>query len=108
MAINNNRKKKNIFVRYFTPFGLRQVCDLIMLAGFVLLIVGLCTNDGVLLAGFICYAVGALISVVRCVMTMIAIENHRDPAFKSAIINVVIMGVLLLLAVFGMIWTIVA
>ncbi len=33
--------------------------------------------------------------------------NHRDPAYKSAIINVVIMGVLFALAVFGLVWTIV-
>lgn len=50
------KKKQNAFVRYFVPFGLRQVCDLMMLVGTVLLIVGLCTVDGVLLAGFIVYA----------------------------------------------------
>ena len=102
-----NQKKKNIFVRYFTPFGLRQVCDFIMLAGFVLLIVGLCTNDNVLLAGFICYAVGAAMSVVRCVLALVKIKNRRDPAFKSAVINLSIMGVLFVLALFGLIWTIV-
>ncbi|MDE6401132.1 MAG: hypothetical protein K2L54_00800 [Clostridiales bacterium] len=103
------RKKKNIFVRYFTPFGLRQVCDLIMLAGFVLLIVGLCTVDGVLLAGFICYAVGAGLSIARCCLVLFSKKiNHRDPAYKSAIINVSIMGVLFTLAVFGLVWTIVA
>ena len=104
--MSRNKKKKNIFVRYFTPFGLRQVCDFIMLAGFVLLIVGLATNDNVLLAGFICYAVGALVSIVRCVITLIKTQNHRDPAFKSAIINVSIMGVLFVLALFGLIWTV--
>ena len=99
------RKKKNIFVRYFTPFGLRQVCDLVMLAGFVLLIVGLCTNDSVLLAGVIGYAVGAAMSVVRCCLVLFSKKiNHRDPVYKSAIINVCIMGVLLALAVFGIIW----
>lgn len=107
--VKTGKKKKNVFVRYFTPFGLRQICDFIMLAGFILLIVGLCTNDGVLLAGFICYAIGALMSVVRCCLVLFSKNiNHRDPAFKSAIINVSIMGVLLALSVFGLIWTIVA
>lgn len=102
------RKKRNVFVRYFTPFGLRQVCDLIMLVGFILLIVGLCTVEGVLLAGFICYALGAGLSVARCCMVLFSKNvNHRDPAYKSAIINVSIMGVLFALAVFGFIWTIV-
>lgn len=102
-------KKKNIFVRYFTPFGLRQVCDLIMLVGFVLLIIGLCNVDGVMLAGFISYAIGAGMSVVRCLLVLFSKKiNHRDPAYKSAIINAAIMGVLFALAVFGLVWTIVA
>ncbi len=103
------KKKRNAFVRYFTPFGVRQVCDLLMLAGFILLIVGLCTVDGVLLAGFITYALGAGMSVARCCMVLFSKKiNHRDPAYKSAIINACIMGVLFALAVFGLIWTIVA
>ncbi len=105
--MGSTRKKQNIFVRYFTPFGLRQVCDFVMLAGFILLIVGLATKDGVLLAGFICYAVGALASVVRCCIVLFTTENHRDPEFKSAIVNVSIMGVLFALALFGLIWTVV-
>ena len=102
------KKKQNIFVRYFTPFGLRQVCDLVMLVGVILLIVGLFNLDAVLLAGFICYAVGAAMSIVRCCLVLFSKINHRDPAYKSAIINLVIMGVLFALAVFGMVWTIVA
>lgn len=103
------KKKQNAFVRYFTPFGLRQVCDLVMLVGAVLIIVGLCTVDGVLLAGFIAYVVGAGISIVRCCLVLFSKDiNHRDPAYKSAIINLVIMAVLFVLAVFGMVWTIVA
>ncbi|MDE7406571.1 MAG: hypothetical protein K2M89_06845 [Clostridiales bacterium] len=103
------KRKKNVFVRYFTPFGLRQVCDLVMLVGVILLIVGLCTVDGVLLAGFIAYALGSGLSVARCCMVLFSKKiNHRDPAYKAAIINAVIMGVLFALAVFGLIWVIVA
>ncbi|MDE6201505.1 MAG: hypothetical protein K2M47_06495 [Clostridiales bacterium] len=103
------KKKKNIFVRYFTPFGLRQVCDLVMLVGVVLLIVGLATVDGVLLAGFIAYAIGSGLSVARCCMVLFSKKiNHRDPAYKAAIVNTVIMGVLFALAVFGLVWVIVA
>lgn len=106
--MERSKKNQNAFVRYFTPFGLRQVCDLVMLAGFVILIVGLCTNDNVLLAGFICYLVGSAGAVVRCCMTLFTTQNHRDPVFKSAVINVIIMGVLFALALFGMIWTLAA
>lgn len=104
MAAN---KKGNVFVRYFTPFGLRQICDLLMLVGVVLLIVGLCTVDGVLLAGFICYMIGAAVSIVRCCLVLFSGIKHRDPAYKSAVINTAIMGVLFALALFGMIWTLV-
>lgn len=102
------KKKQNVFVRYFTPFGLRQVCDILMLIGTVLLIVGLFNLDGVLLAGFIVYMVGSGASVARCCLTLFGTTNHRDPAFKAAIINVAIMGVLFALSVFGMVWSIVA
>lgn len=103
------KKKRNVFVNYFTPFGLRQVCDLIMLVGVVLLIVGLFNFDGILLAGFICYGVGAALSIARCCLVLFSKKiNHRDPAYKSAIINAAIMGVLFALALFGIIWTVVA
>lgn len=102
------KKKRNIFVRYFTPFGLRQVCDLIMLVGAILIFVGLLTLDAVLLAGFICYVIGTAMSIVRCCLVLFSKINHRDPAYKSAITNLVIMGVLFALAVFGTIWIIVA
>ncbi len=106
--MERTRKKQNIFVSYFTPFGLKQICDIIMLAGFVLLITGLCTNNSVLLAGFICYCIGALGAVALCCKILITTKNHRDPSFKSAIINVSIMGVLFALSLFGLIWTVVA
>ncbi len=101
-------QNKNVFVRYFTPFGLRQVGDIMMLAGFIVLIIGLCTVDGVLLAGFICYGLGAACAIARSCITMFTVRNSRAPEFKSAVINVSIMGVLFALALFGIIWTIVA
>lgn len=103
------KKKQNVFVRYFTPFGIRQICDMVMLVGAVLLIVGLCTTDGVLLAGLICYAVGAAIAMVRCCLVLFSKKiNHRDPVYKSSIVNIVIMGVLFALAIFGIVWMMVA
>lgn len=102
------RKKQNAFVAYFTPFGLKQIADFVMLVGLVLLIVGLCTTETVLLAGFICYAVAACAAIVLCVKTLVTTKNHRDPKFKNAIVNIVIMGVLFALALFGLIWSLVA
>ena len=80
-----------------------------MLIGFVLLIVGLCTNDGVLVAGFASYLVGALASIALCIKVMIVKRDRKkSPEFKSARINIIIMGVLCALALFGLIWTLVA
>ncbi len=102
------KKKQNAFVRYFVPFGLRQVGDLAMLVGGILLLIGLFTVEGVLIAGFIAYILGSGISIARCCTVLFSKSvNHRDPAYKSAIINIVIMGVLFALAVFGLVWTIV-
>lgn len=103
------KKKRNAFVRYFVPFGLRQVCDIVMIIGAILLVVGLCTVDGVLLAGFILYTLGSGLSIVRCCLVLFNKDiNHRDPVYKNCIVNAVIMGVLFALSVFGLVWTIVA
>lgn len=106
--MERTRKKQNAFVRYFTPFGLKQICDIAMLVGFVLLIVGLCTVDGVLIAGFIVYALASGASVGLCIKIMIQRREHKkDPSYKSARVNLIIMSVLFALAVFGLIWAIV-
>ena len=100
------KKKQNVFVRYFVPFGVRQVGDLAMLIGGILLLIGLFTVEGVLIASFIAYILGSGISIARCCTVLFSKSvNHRDPAYKSAIINIVIMGVLFALAVFGLVWT---
>ena len=105
--MERTRKKQNPFVRYFTPFGLKQICDLAMLVGFVLLIVGLCTVNGVLLAGFIVYLLASGASIALCIKIMIQRREHKkDPSYKSARINLIIMSVLCAIALFGMIWTI--
>lgn len=105
MAVN---KKQNFIVRYFVPFGLRQIGDIIMLAGAVLIITGLCTVDGVLIAGFACYAAGAAIVIARCCTVLFSKTiNHRDPYYKSSIVNVIIMGVLFAFSAFGLVWAIV-
>lgn len=102
------RKKRNPFVAYFKPFGLRQICDLLMLAGFVLLIVGLCTTEVVLIVGFSIITAAALIAIIRCVLVLIDKEiNHRAPSYKNARINVIIMSVFFALSLFGLIWAVI-
>ena len=108
--------KKNIFKSYFVPFGLGQVCDILMLLGAITLIVGLFVAIGnvevseiLLLIGLIIYVVASVLAVLRAVLVLVNKEiNHRSPEYKRAIANTVIMGVILALAVFGLVWLLVA
>ena len=94
-------KKKNILAAYFTPFGLKQICDIAIIVAAILLIIGLCiTGYTVALIGSIVMAGGALIAVVRCVKVFFSGINKNSAAYKNAIINTVIMGVILALAIF--------
>lgn len=108
-------KKKNIFARYFENFGLRQICDMLMIIGAITLLVGLFVSISayrasvvVLVVGLCIYIVGCVIALVRTVSVLISKKiNHRSPEYKRAIVNTVIMGVILALAIFGLIYILV-
>lgn len=109
-----NVKKQNIFARYFENFGLRQICDMMMVAGAILLIVGLSISAASLSASLIVLGVGLGIYIVasglaiaRAVLVLTSKINHRAPEYKRAIVNTVIMGVIFALAVFALIYLLV-
>lgn len=109
-----NVKKQNIFARYFENFGLRQICDMMMVAGAILLIVGLSISAASLLASLIVlgvglgvYIVASGLAIVRAVLVLTSKINHRAPEYKRAIVNTVIMGVIFALAVFALIYLLV-
>lgn len=109
-----NVKKQNIFARYFENFGLRQICDMMMVAGAILLIVGLSISAASLSASFIVlgvglgiYIVASGLAIVRAVLVLTSKINHRAPEYKRAIVNTVIMGVIFALAVFALIYLLV-
>lgn len=101
-------KKQNFIVAYFSDFGLRQICDFLMIAGAVVLIVGLCTTEIVLTVGFGIYAVAAGLAIARAVKVLTSKINHRNPEFKNAIVSVCVMGAIFALTVFGFVWSLVA
>lgn len=101
-------KKQNFIAAYFTPFGLRQICDFLMLGGAVVLIVGLCLNNLVLTVGLGIYILASFIAVIRSLTVLLSKINKRSPEYKNAIVNIVIMGVILALSIFGFVWSIVA
>lgn len=102
------RRRKNAFVRYFVPFGLRQICDLLLLSAAIVLIVGMCIYETattiVLLVGLIMFALGSLLAMVRAIRVLTSGINKRAPEYKHAIVNTVLMGIMLALAVVGIIY----
>ena len=111
----NSKNKKNIFARYFLPFGLRQVCDILMVVAAILLIVGLAIacntqplNDVVLLIGLCVYVLASALSLIMPVKTLLSKINHRAPEYKRALTNTIIFGVIFALSVFALIYLLVA
>lgn len=100
---------------YFKPFGLRQICDILMVLGAALLIAGLFTAIGALNAAYIIlgiglgvYVVASALAVVRAVLVLTDKKiNHRSPEYKRAITNTVVMSVIFAVAVFGLLYLII-
>ncbi len=105
-----NEKKKNIFAAYFEDFGLRQICDILMLTGAILLIVGLSicrvalpASKIILAVGLCVYIVASALAVTRAVLVLVSKMNRRAPEYKRAIVNTVIMSVIFVLAVVALV-----
>jgi len=99
------KKSRNPFVRYFVPFGLKQITDLLMLAGAIVILIGLIFHglwleNTVVIVGMFIYVVASLIAIFRCVRVFIS-KTKTNSEHKSALINVIIMGIILALSVLG-------
>ena len=109
MLERTNKKKRNPIVAYFKPFGLRQICDLIMVAGAITVFIGIFVSvntqsNWVVVAGMCAYALGCLMALIRTFSVIFQKDvNKRDPEYRTAVVNACIMGVVLLLTVFGII-----
>ena len=107
MADKSKKKSKNPIVAYFKPFGLRQICDLLMIVGAILIFAGLLAHtisEGYITAviGLSMYVLASLIAIYRCVRILIKKDvNKRSAEFKNAVINICVMGVILILAILG-------
>ena len=96
-------KKRNFLQAYFSNFGIRQICDLLMLGGAIVLLVGIFVSDLVIAVGLGIYLAASALAIVRSVLVLAS----RSPEYKNAIINTVIMGVIFLVALFGFIYALV-
>lgn len=97
-------KKQNVFRAYFNNFGVRQICDLLMVGGAIVLLVGIFVSEIVILVGLGIYIVATILSLFRSVSLMISVKNHKNPEYKTALVNTIIMCIVLCLAVFGFIF----
>ena len=100
------KKNKNIFTAYFTPFGLRQICDILIFASIIVIFVGIFTVDLVTVIGFSLFALACVLAMFRAIRVMVRKDiNKRSPEYKNALINVIIMGILLIIAVLGILFS---
>ena len=102
------KKKSNIFRRYFENFGLKQICDILMIVSLVVLIVGWCicrTTEVVLQVAFGLFILTSLLGIIRCFGVIHREPNKRSPERRAAIVSMVIMLVILAIAIFALIWS---
>ncbi len=99
-------KKQNFFVSYFKNFGLKQLCDLLMLGGAIVLLVGLFTTNIVVAVGLGIYIVAAIIAILRSCKVLFSGINKRSPEYKASLVNAIVMAVILALAIFGFVYAI--
>ena len=100
-------KKKNFIQAYFSDFGIRQICDFLMLGGAIVLLVGIFVSNIVITIGLGIYLAATVLAIFRSVRVLVSKINHRSPEYKNAIINTVIMGVIFALALFGFIYALI-
>ncbi len=100
-------KKKNIFQRYFENFGLKQICDILMVIAFILVIVGWIlwrTTEIVLNISFALFVLTSVLSIIRCINIIHKEPNKRSPERRAATVNIVIMLIFFAVALFALIW----
>ena len=101
------RKQRNILIRYLTPFGLKQIGDIILIIlAPIMTILGMAlftVTPNVLPVGLGLFILGGAIAIFRSVIVIVTLKNKRAPEYKRAIVNIIIMGVLVILAVIAMV-----
>ena len=102
-AAVKKRKKQG----YFSKLGLRQLADLFMLVGAILIFIGFFTPNVVMSIGLAFYIVAAGIAMFRVIRVMRSGISKKSPEFKRALINAVIMLLIFGLAVFGFIYSLI-
>lgn len=95
-------KKQNAFAAYFKPFGLRQICDILMIISAILIIISICLNQTGLLImtiGLSLFIAAAALSIIKAILIITTDKvNKRSPEFKKAVTVIIFMAIGIILA----------
>lgn len=98
---DNNKNTKT----YFANFGLKQICDMTLIAASIVLIVGMFVEPiAVAIVGFALFILGSATSVVRVTLVLTRKISRSSPEFKNALVNLIIMAIVLALSIFGLVY----
>lgn len=90
---------------YFSGFGLKQVCDIILISASIVLVVGMFVEPvAVAIVGFALFIVGSSVSIVRGIMTLMRKISRTSPEFRNAVVNVIVMTIVFGLSIFGLVY----
>ena len=107
MQANNKKQNavKAYFSEYFQDFGLRQIATILMLVSAIVALVAVCIpHEITLFVGLYVYAVASALGAADSIRTMVKIKFRKAPAFKRAMINLVITAVTFVIAVLGIVF----
>lgn len=99
-------KRINPVFRYFVPFGLRQLSDVLILAASVLVIIGFFENQTIMIIGISCYLLASIIGIYRCFRVLLSGINKKSPEYRSAFINSIFVGIIFLVSIAALILSI--
>ena len=63
-------KKRNFIQAYFSDFGIRQVCDFLMVGGAIVLLVGIFVSEIVIAVGMGIYLAATALAIFRSVRVL--------------------------------------
>lgn len=98
---DGNKKTKS----YFADFGIKQVCDIVLIAASIVLVVGMFVEPpAVAITGFALFIVGSAVSIARVLTILTRKISRSSPEFGNALVNLVIMTIVFALSIFGLVY----
>lgn len=104
------KEEKGFLVRYFSSFGLKQICDILLFAAAIVTLVGLCVYESstqvVLFVGIGLFILASLLADIRYALVLVGKTSKRSPEYKNARNNVILMSIVLALSILALVFAI--